>query len=41
MLPKVEAAIEFVEATSKKAIITDLNNLNNALNGIDATIIVK
>lgn len=41
MLPKVEAAIEFVEATGKKAIITDLNNLNNALNGIDATIIVK
>lgn len=41
MLPKVEAAIEFVESTNNKAIITDLNNLENALNGIDATIITK
>ena len=41
MLPKVQAAIEFVESTGNKAIITDLNNLNNALKGIDATIIIK
>ena len=41
MLPKVEAAISFVEKTGKTAIITDLNNLTNALNGIDATIIKK
>ena len=41
MLPKVEAAINFVEKTGKTAIITDLNNLQNALNGIDATIIKK
>ena len=41
MLPKVEAAINFVEKTGKVAIITDLNNLQNALNGIDATIIRK
>ena len=37
MLPKVEAAIKFVESTKKRAIITDLNNLTNALNGIDCT----
>ena len=37
MLPKVEASIKFVENTGKKAIITDLNNLTNALKGIDAT----
>ena len=41
MLPKVEAAINFVEKTGKTAIITDLNNLQKALNGIDATIIKK
>ena len=41
MLPKVEASIEFVETTGKVAVITELNNLINALNGIDATIITK
>lgn len=41
MLPKVEAAINFVEKTGKTAIITELNNLQNALEGIDATIIKK
>lgn len=41
MLPKVEAAINFVEKTGKTAIITDLNNLQKALDGIDATIITK
>ena len=41
MLPKVEAAIKFVENTGGRAIITDLNNLTNALNGIDATEIYK
>ena len=41
MLPKIQAAIEFVESTGHKAIITDLNNLNDALKGIDATIITK
>ena len=41
MLPKIKASIKFVEATGKTAIITDLNNLENALNGIDATIITK
>ncbi len=41
MLPKVQAAIEFVEETGKKAIITSLDNLSNALEGKDATIIVK
>ena len=39
MLPKMEACIKFVDYTGHKAIITDLNNLTNALLGIDATII--
>ena len=37
MLPKVEASIKFVENTGNRAIITDLNNLTNALKGIDCT----
>ena len=41
MLPKVQAAINFVEATGNVAIITDLNNLEGALKGKDATIIRK
>lgn len=41
MLPKIMASCNFVEHTGKKAIITDLNNLDNALKGIDATIIEK
>ena len=41
MLPKVEAALEFVKATSKEAIITDLNNLTKAINGVNATIVTK
>ena len=40
MGPKVEAAINFVKSgKNKKAIITALDNLDNALKGIDATII--
>jgi carbamate kinase len=41
MLPKVEASMKFVENTGRRAIITDLNNLTNALKGIDATEIYK
>ena len=41
MLPKINAAIKFVESTGKTAIITELNNLEGALSGIDATIIKK
>ena len=41
MLPKVKAAISFVEKTGKTAIITDLNNLEGALKGNKATIITK
>ena len=41
MLPKIEASIKFVEDTGKKAIITDLNNLSNAIKGIDCTEIYK
>lgn len=39
MLPKVIASCNFVEHTNNKAIITDLNNLDKALQGQDATII--
>jgi len=41
MLPKVNAAINFVEKTSKDAIITDLNNLENALKHVDITRVYK
>lgn len=41
MLPKIEAAIKFVNATGKKAIITDLTNLENAMNGVHVTEIHK
>lgn len=41
MLPKIQAAINFVEATGKRAVITSLNNLENALNGINVTEIHK
>lgn len=41
MLPKIEAAIKFVNATGKKAVITDLTNLENAMNGIHVTEIHK
>jgi carbamate kinase len=41
MLPKVQAAINFVEATGNTAIITALNNLEGALQGQSATIIKK
>ena len=41
MKPKIEAAINFVNETNNKAIITGLDNLSNALNEIDCTVIVK
>lgn len=41
MLPKIQAAMNFVEATGKKAVITSLNNLKNALEGINVTEIHK
>ncbi len=41
MLPKMEAALDFAKTSGNKAIITSLDNLTNALNGIDATIIGK
>jgi len=41
MLPKIEAAIKFVNETGKKAIITDLTNLENAMKGIHVTEIHK
>ena len=41
MLPKIEAAMDFVKNTGNEAIITELNNLANALDGKEATIITK
>ena len=41
MLPKVNACIDFVNKTGNKAIISGLDNLTNAIKGIDATIIYK
>ncbi len=39
MLPKIEAALKFAENSKQKAIITSLDNLENALKEINATII--
>ncbi len=41
MLPKVEACIKFAETMNKEAIITSLDNLSNAINHINCTIIKK
>ena len=41
MLPKIQAAIKFVEATGNKAIITSLTNLDNAMLGKKITEIHK
>ena len=41
MLPKIEASIKFVEQTGNRAIITALDNLTNAIDGIKATEIYK
>ena len=41
MLPKIQAAIKFVEATGNKAIITSLTNLDNAMLGNKITEIHK
>jgi len=37
MLPKMQAALNFVEASGNRAVITSLNNLNNAILGTDVT----
>ncbi|HOO75021.1 MAG TPA: carbamate kinase, partial [Tepiditoga sp.] len=39
MLPKVEACIDFVEPTGKKALITDMEKLSDALAGKTGTVI--
>lgn len=41
MLPKIEAAIEFVENGGKSAVITSLTNLTGVKGGIEVTQIVK
>lgn len=41
MKPKVAACVEFVEKTNKQAIITSLLSANDALNGINGTLIKK
>lgn len=40
MLPKVQAAVEFVEATRKEAVITDPPNLTRAISGRGGTRVV-
>lgn len=37
MLPKIQAALNFVEQSGNRAVITSLSNLNNAILGIDVT----
>lgn len=37
MLPKMQAALNFVEATGHRAVITSLNNLENAIIGVNVT----
>lgn len=37
MLPKIEAALEFVQATGNRAVITSLTNLENAMTGNKVT----
>ena len=37
MLPKMQAALNFVEETGNRAVITSLNNLENAINGVNVT----
>lgn len=39
MLPKIDAAIDFVEKTGKRAIITNAENMRDALNGNAGTIV--
>lgn len=41
MLPKIEACIEFVEHTGRSALITDLQTLEEALEGKTGTVITK
>lgn len=41
MLPKIQAALNFTEITGKESIITSLNNLDNAILGINVTKIHK
>lgn len=41
MLPKIQASLKFVEATGNRAVITSLNNLENALKGVKVTEIHK
>ncbi|MEM1996325.1 MAG: carbamate kinase, partial [Thermoplasmatales archaeon] len=40
MLPKIEAAIKFVEATGRKTIITNAENIEAAIRGKEGTIVV-
>ena len=41
MLPKIEAAISFVEHTGKNAIITSLDNITGILNKKNITVIKR
>ena len=39
MGPKIEAAVQFVRATGKEVLITDVEHLREALDGRDGTLI--
>lgn len=41
MLPKIEASIDYVKSTNGTSIITGLENIENAIKGINSTIITK
>jgi carbamate kinase len=40
MGPKIEASVQFVKASGKSVLITDVENLREALEGRDGTLIV-
>jgi len=40
MGPKIESAIQFVRATKKQVLITDVDVLREALEGKDGTVVV-
>jgi carbamate kinase len=40
MLPKIQAIVQFIKTTGKKALITDPPNIKRALNGETGTWIV-
>jgi carbamate kinase len=39
MGPKIQAAIQFVRATSRKVVITDVEHVREAVEGKDGTVV--